>query len=398
MYNFASRYLGVPKNGHFPQWCNYLVLFIAGISSFGTMLCLSGAVSCSVCTLARTRVKRNLFLLALLALSILTGCMRRDLEYGNGELDIRLNIHLNIVVNGQPEQLPEPEMVRVMFFNPDTYELYTESYLPAGGGRVTLPPGRYKLLVYNFDTESTLLRGDRNYYSIEAYTNEVSSALKNSMLQAIENGISATRADGDDEEAWNLALKSISEKPVVYEPDHLFVSREDIEVLNTTESQTIEAEAETIIETWKISVSIEHPEYIASARALLTGQIGSNFIGLPKEEGKTNTDVTLIFDMAAHTDESGMSVMEAKFHTFGKNPLTENNLWLSIIIRSVSGETIVWHDNITDEYFTDDAQNEQIIQIEERIVVPEPDPSTGGGGGFQPGVDDWDQEIIPIDI
>ena len=65
MYNFASRYLGVPKNGHFPQWCNYLVLFIAGISSFGTMLCLSGAVSRSVCTLARTRVKRNLFLLAL---------------------------------------------------------------------------------------------------------------------------------------------------------------------------------------------------------------------------------------------------------------------------------------------------------------------------------------------
>ena len=109
------------------------------------MLCLSGAVSRPVCTYARTHVKRNLFLLALLALSILTGCMRRDLEYGNGELDIRLNIHLNIVVNGQPEQLPEPEMVRVMFFNPDTYELYTESYLPAGGGRVTLPPGRYKL-------------------------------------------------------------------------------------------------------------------------------------------------------------------------------------------------------------------------------------------------------------
>ena len=321
--------------------------------------------------------------------------MRRPLEYGNGELNIHLNIHLSIITNGKPERLPEPEMMRVMFFDPNTYELYTETYLPAGGGRVSLPPGRYKLLAYNFDTESTLLRNDRNFFSIEAYTNEVSSALKTSMLTALQANM--TRADGD-EEAWSAALESMAQKPVVYEPDHLFVSRQDIEIIGGEEDQVIEAEAETIIETWQVSLGVENREYIASARAMLTGLIGSSFIGLPKEEGKTDTDVTLIFDMVPGTDANGNDILTGRFHTFGKNPYSENRMWLNILIKNTGGQTVEWHQNISDTFFTPDAQQDQILNVEDSILVPEPDPGSTGGGGFQPGVDDWEQEIIPIDI
>ena len=344
-------------------------------------------------------MRRRFVILILAVLTVLTGCMRRDLEYGSVSVNLRLNINLNVRVNGKIEEMPNPEMMRVMFFDPETFELITESYLPPTGGRISLPPGKYKFIGYNFDTEATLLRNDRNYYSIEAYTNEVSSAMKSSILNAIRYGRSATTKGSTDEEAWEAALTKVQESSIIYEPDHLFVSHQDVEVFNIQEDQTIEAEAETIIETWKISVRIKNEQYMASARALLTGQIASNFIGLPKEEGKTDTAVVLMFDMSAGTDALDNDIVVGQFNTFGKNPKVESRLWLTIIIKTVGGDTVEWHRDITDEFFTEDAIEDQTIHIEEEVDIPQPEnPGGGGGGGFQPGVDDWDEENIPINI
>lgn len=344
-------------------------------------------------------MRRRFVILILAVLTVLTGCMRRELEYGSVSVNLRLNINLNVRVNGKIEEMPNPEMMRVMFFDPETFELITESYLPPTGGRISLPPGKYKFIGYNFDTEATLLRNDRNYYSIEAYTNEVSSAMKSSILNAIRYGRSATTKGSTDEEAWEAALTKVQESSIIYEPDHLFVSHQDVEVFNIQEDQTIEAEAETIIETWKISVRIKNEQYMASARALLTGQIASNFIGLPKEEGKTDTDVVLMFDMNAGTDALDNDIVVGQFNTFGKNPKVESRLWLTIIIKTVGGDTVEWHRDITDEFFTEDAIEDQTIHIEEEVDIPQPEnPGGGGGGGFQPGVDDWDEENIPINI
>ena len=343
-------------------------------------------------------MKKRLFILIAAALTVLMGCERRELEYGSALLNLRLNLHLNVKVNGEFEELPTPEMMRVMFFDYQTYDLVTESYLPATGGRISLPPGKYKFICYNFDTEATLLRNDRNYYSIEAYTNEVSSAMRSSILNSIRYGKSATKADDDDDDAWAAALTKIQESAIIYEPDHLFVSHQDVEVYNVQGEQTIEAEAETIIETWKISVRIKNEQYMASARALLTGQIASNFIGYPTEEGKTDTDVVLMFDMSAGTDSEENDIVVGKFNTFGKNPGIESRLWLTILLKTVGGESVEWHRDITDEFFTEDAYEDQTIYIEEEIIVPPPEPGTSGSGGFQPGVEDWDVENVPINI
>lgn len=349
-------------------------------------------------------MKKRLFILLAVALTVLMGCERRELEYGSATVNLKLKLNLKVRVNGKVENMPEPEMMRVMFFDPNTYDLITESYLPAGGGRVSLPPGRYKFIGYNFDTEATLLRNDRNYYSIEAYTNEVSTALKSSLLNALKHAQSAnTKAGVDDDNSgedptWTKALEQLQENPVIYEPDHLFVGHQDIEVFNTDKEQTIESNAETIIETWQISVRIKNEQYMASARALLTGQIASNFIGLDKEEGKTNTDVTLMFDMTAGSDDDSNDIVVGKFNTFGKNPSKKSRLWLTIILKTVGGDTVEWHRDITDEFMNDDNIEDQSIFIDDEIIVPQPDPGTGGGGGFQPGVDDWDQEDIPITI
>lgn len=33
-----------------------------------------------------------------------------------------------------------------------------------------VPPGRYAVVIYNYNTESVLIRGDESYETIEAYT------------------------------------------------------------------------------------------------------------------------------------------------------------------------------------------------------------------------------------
>lgn len=344
-------------------------------------------------------MRRRLFILVVAILAVLTGCERRELEYGNAIVDLKLNINLNIRVNGKFERLPDPEMMRVMFFDPYTYDFVTETYLPAKGGRVSIAPGHYKFIAYNFDTEATLVRNDQNYNTIEAYTNEVSSALKSSMLNALRyHKLESTKADGEDD-VWEMALKKVQESAVIYEPDHLFVSHQDIEVKNISGTQTIEAEAESVVETWRISVRIKNEQYMASARALLTGQIASNFIGLPKEEGKTDTDVTLMFDMQAGFDTDTNDIVVGQFNTFGKNPNVESRLLLTIIIKTVGGDTVSWTRDITDEFMSEENIEDQTIEIiDETIEITPPDNPTAGGGGFQPGVDDWEQEDIPINI
>lgn len=344
-------------------------------------------------------MRRRLFILVLMLLAVLPGCQRRELEYGNVVVDLALDINLNVRVNGKIQNMPEPERMRVMFFDPETYEFVTETYLPAKGGRVSIAPGKYKFLGYNFDTETTLVRNDQDYRTIEAYTYEVSSALKSSMLNALRYGkLAATKGDPESD-VWEMAIKKVQESAVVYEPDHLFVSHQDIEVKNISGTQTIEAEAETVVETWQISVKIKNEQYMASARALLTGQIASNFIGFPKEEGKTDTDVTLMFDMEAGSDAEDNDVIVGTFNTFGKNPSVESRLLLTIIIKTVGGDTVSWTRDITDEFMTDEnIENQSIEIVDETIVIEKPENPTGGGGGFQPGVDDWEQEDIPITI
>lgn len=341
--------------------------------------------------------KRILIFLAVL-LTVLVGCERRELEYGSASLDLKIKINLNVKVNGKIENLPTPEMMRVLFFDTENYELVTESYLPAGGGRISIPPGRYKFICYNFDTEATLIKNDRNFSSIEAYTNEVSSALKASMLSAIHYGKTLPEAeDGDPEtDVWTLALQKVQEGKVIYEPDHLFVSREDVTILNTSEEQVIETSAESVVETWHVWVRLKNRQYLSSARALLTGQIASNMISKPHEEGKTNTDVTVMFDMGPGTDDDNNDVVVGTFNTFGKNPNVESILWLTL--KTTGGDTIIWRRDITDEFFTEEAIKNRTIHIEEDITIPVPSNPGSGGGGFQPGVDDWTVVDVPINI
>lgn len=357
-----------------------------------------------------------LAIIAVIGIALMSAsCERRPLnERGSNNLLLRLKIELRVKNSGE---LPDPEVMRVIFFNPETGKRYTEDYVPAEGGYISVAPGNYNMIIYNFDTESTLVHGDNSTGTIEAYTNEISSALKSNALRAITKSLeklekeieqnTATKGDAQtlaEEIDWANAMKDLQSRPIVYEPDHLFVARENVTIYNRTGEQVIEGYAESVVETYILAVRIKNKKYMASANALLTGQIRSNFIAYPKEEGKTDTNVTLYFnmnsDLTDFPEEKRAEIQQLQaedkdliwctFNTFGKNPHVDTRLWLTILVTNTDGQTEEWHTDITD-YFEDN--EDQYIYIEEPFVdVPEPTPGGGGKGGFQPGVEDWEEE------
>lgn len=45
-----------------------------------------------------------------------------------------------------------------------------DTYLSVRGGKVKVPPGRYSVVAYNYDTETVQIRGEEAYETIEAFT------------------------------------------------------------------------------------------------------------------------------------------------------------------------------------------------------------------------------------
>lgn len=310
-----------------------------------------------------------------MAFVLSAGCERRPLEEMDDGLYLNLNLNLNITNHPQP--VSKPELMRVIFYDSESLEFISDDYVLPEGGYISARPGKYKMVIYNFDTESTLVRGDSYAPQLEAYTNDIPSTTRTALLTKLR----AASKSG-------YMAPSAAER-IVYEPDHLFVAREDVEILHRTGTQTIHADASSIVETYYLGVKVQGGENLVSAQALLSGQSAGNNFAF--EGGVSQQSVILYFDMKSGiNDRYGSEVLQTTFNTFGKLPEEVSRLWLTIVATNVSGTTISWQQDITD-LFKDN--EDKYIYIEEDpdnpLIIPDPPPTTQGGG-FQPEVDDWD--------
>jgi hypothetical protein len=85
------------------------------------------------------------------------------------------------------------------------------------------------------------------------------------------------------------------------------------------------------------------------------------------------------------------------FNTFGKIPDAESKMHLTLSILTRDGETHQKVIDMTHIFESEDARLRHWLLIDEAWEIPTP-INSGGGGGFQPSVDDWDdiEEVIPI--
>lgn len=334
------------------------------------------------------------FILCLLVL--LGACERRPLvEYG-GRVKICVvlnvkeipNVTTGIYNDKVVPPLTKPETFRVIFYDQDTKQSASQAFISRKGvdengydyyeGYVFVNPGTYDLLCYNFDTPSTLVREENDKNTIEAFTSVVSEQLYSRFN---------TRADGPS-------------PTIYYEPDHLFVAREDgITVHETDEIVTITTQASTIVDTYYVQVRLVNGKYASNAVAMLTDLAPSNRFGIgePKydEYAGTYFEMYRSVDIRQRTEQD---VLCAVFNTFGKrpdhiDPTVESQLYLSFSIFTSDGKAVEMSLDMDSIFQTVDARERHWLLIDKEIVLPKPEE-----GGFKPSTEGWDEETGEIEI
>ena len=288
-------------------------------------------------------------------------CRRRPLvEIDNNVL---LNITIGTDIVNYEVQTP-PEMMRAIFFDSKTGDFVSHSFLPHHGGYVHLMPGReYDILVYNFDTEATIIDGDYNLNYILAYTNLVPENIK--------SRLKGRAGKGEDE-------------MIVYEPDHLFVGKlEDVYIPMRGYGMPafeIDIHAETIVQTWIVEIDkVRGAEYVGAVSSVISGLADHNLIG----RGEQSYDEATVFFEAASLTKDGH--FYAKFNTFGRNALAGRKQVLSLVLTDTGGKSFCFNMDIS-EKFNDNPLQYILIKTDD-IVIEKPEQT--GGGGLAPSVDEW---------
>ncbi len=321
-------------------------------------------------------MKRVILGIALLfSLITMASCERRDMYNENTGVYLRLKID-TLITNYTVRQLPET--MRVMIYEEETEQLKGYNFVGPEGGEINVAPGDYDMLVYNFGTETTALRSDGSWNTIEAYTNPVSRFVLANVAVCFSKNKSdkptrPTRPEGES---------------VVYSPDHLFVARREglqIPVRVENEVMIVEAEAKSVVESWTLSVrTVKGMQYVRSVSALITGMSGGNRIALNE---RSTSPVTIYFDMEKEAENGRLT---ARFETFGKLP--EQASVVSVVVTDTSGGQYQYDFDLTEQFENNPAQH---LSVETEIDVPEP---SQGGGGFRPTVDEWEDINQDIEL
>lgn len=332
--------------------------------------------------------KRGLTVFLLLLAIVATGCRRRPLEDPDYLTAVRVKVNVagisNVTSDIYNEKIPvqkiEPSAMHVLFFGEREDVVAAEDFITdvsfdedgnrIVSGEVMLAPGSYRMLIYDFGTEETLIRNYYNWDRAEAYTDPVPSVVQN-------------KYSTKGEEAPNILIQ----------PEHLVVARNACETVPYHDGvYTIYTEATSVVESWYIQIKVEGLEYVSSAQAVLSGMVSSNLIAT---DTRVNEPEASIWFNLQKSDDKGKDVICAVFNTFGRIPESDNNFEVTFDLAVKGGTNVRKTFNISDLFLTENAVRHHWLLLEDTIKV---EPPKNAGGAFDPKVDDWEDEQKDIEI
>lgn len=314
------------------------------------------------------RDTRDMLLVLLSSLLMLTGCSRRDIldDYPVSGVDIDLDW------SGVTNKLPEG--VRVIFYPKNAEGRKIDTYLSVKGGKVKVPPGRYSVVVYNYDTETVQIRGEEAYETIEAFTGHCNGL-----------GIAGT-------------------EQLVWGPGPLYVVRiDDLKIENSEEELQLNWKPKLVVKTYSFKLKVQGLEYVSSIVGSIEGMSSCYCLGLGC--GKVG-DSPIYFAARGSAGE-----VTGSFTVFGTSEgaisRAGNTIKLTLAFVKVDKSVQTVDIDVTDVVANsengggeggdkDEPPMEIELPLEDEVNVEEPDSSTDINGG----VDEWENENggeYPID-
>ena len=297
------------------------------------------------------------------------------------ELNLELDLDIDVTVDVDVEvktQIDIPEMMQVGFYSPDGTALQNTQFVGATGGKINTPPGTYRMVIYSFGNEYTQVRGEQSVQTLEAFTSDITATKMAALQKALSAAEANTRAEEDEQPTG----------PIIYSPDHLLVTVEEVTIPEfTQESQTItiESTVQTICETYSFEVhTVIGTEYVESCEAFVTNQASSSFFG---RDEISQDPATIWFPVGVDRNKGCLYTV---FNTFGKLP-GDSRAFIHFIIRDVKGNEHYFSADITQEF----ERTDNHIVIDEPVEIPEPEYASGG---IAPSVEEWEEENNDVNI
>ena len=318
----------------------------------------------------REKMKKTRYAILVLLSSLLTlvGCSRREIldDYPVTGINIRLNWE------GVTDRLPEG--VRIIFYPKDGQGRKIDTYLPAKGGEIKVPPGHYSAVIYNYDTEVVQVKDEGSYETIMACTGSCT-------------GLGAEET-----------------KDMVWGPDNFYVATlDDVEIGKEEELPTLEVKPKSVVTTYTFSIKTEGLKNVASILGSVSGMAECYHLG-------KGASLCRFAPLYCETSK-GNGAIKGSFTCFGHPKLTQARAditqFLNLIIVKVDGSKQEAKVEITEAVKPpedkdepgggDEKPQEPEIEIElpddEKIVVDDVEiPPDESGGGFDGNVSDWDDE------
>lgn len=315
---------------------------------------------------------RYILLVLLSSLLMLTGCSRRELldDYPVSGVDIKLDW------NGVTDKLPEG--VRVIFYPKSAEGRKIDTYLSARGGKVKVPPGRYSVVAYNYDTETVQIRGEEAYETIEAFTGYCNGL-----------GIAGT-------------------EKMVWGPDPLYVVQiDDLYIANSEEELLLDWKPKLVVKTYSFKIKVEGLEYVSSIVGSVEGMAGCYCLG--RCCGIMN-DAPIYFEAQGRSGE-----VTGSFTAFGlpEGAMSRAGLAIKFTLAFVKVDNTVQkiEVDITDVIVNSESgegggNDEPSKDIElplddDEVKVDKPEnPPGGDGGGMGGDVGDWGdggEVVLPVE-
>lgn len=320
---------------------------------------------------------------AILVSAVLTSCERRPLDDPdfNTSINVKVSVEAisNVTCDIYNDKIPvpkiDPDMMHVLFFEETGDALATEAYISTKStdsdgntvfsGKLSIAPGTYRMYIYNFGTENTLIRNTYSWENAEAYAANVPDRISRS-----------------------YQTKVPAEEPITYSPDHLVVARSPREVIPYHSGiYTVKAESRSVVESYYLQIKVDGIEYVSGARAVLSGMSGGNRIALGE---RMDDQRTSIFFPLVKSDDKGVPVICCIFNTFGRPDDSLNSLEVTFDIVTKAGESVQKTFDISELFRSEDCIKHHWLLLDETIKIDP--PKTPDPGGFNPSVDDWENE------
>ncbi len=327
---------------------------------------------------------RHIPFIAAISLMLMAGCERRPLEepenYAHVSVEIDTKDIRNITsdIYNSSIETPSlvPEVMHILFYEEDADRLVTEAFISnrstneAGNtvisGNIQIHPGDYRMAVYNFGTESTIIGNYNDWTDSYLYASPVSESI-----------------------ASKYKSKLPEDEVITYTPDHLHLAvHPELSIPYHIGVHSIETTARTTVETYYLQIRVDGLEYVSSAQAFLTGMAASYDIS---DDRTVTEEQNTIYFTLQKGDDKGTPVICTIFNTFGHVDGTSNKLEVTFDLRTLDGKTVQHTFDITDVFKTPDAVNHNWLLLEETITV-DPPPTPPSSGGMDPWVSDWENE------